>query len=427
MRKRKNKVLSLVLAAILTVSSGSVVQAGSGTNLQNTPGAKASIQSLGEPCSVEKVLKAAKVHSVRTQSANAKATDTTLVEDTIPITMMNTGNEKVTKIGQIILWAQNGTKNDHYQYSQAVTFKSKGTVDMAVSYAAISSNAKQKSATYGLFYDEALTKPVDSYQFCDAVGETTSRMYKVPKAGTYYLGIYVYANVYSDAVNDGWAFLSTVAFYNGADRTISHNKQIAVGQKEPQTNYFKFKATQTGYVSAFSNKDNAYSVKVALCNDKKKAYSDDTAVGYAPSYGVTKGKTYYFKVKSSYNSSGGYLFKVKNYKVSEKSGKSKSKAVSLKKGKTANGTLQAGSSQADWYKLKLTSKKSVKILWKAKTNDTMKVTIYQGGRTIGTRSLIYSNSSYTLQSYGKWSKGTYYIKVYRGNSKSSGWYSLNWK
>ena len=79
------------------------------------------------------------------------------------------------------------------------------------------------------------------------------------------------------------------------------------------------------------------------------------------------------------------------------------------------------------YKTVKVGKKSVKILWKAKTNDTMKITVYQGGRAIGTRSLIYSNSSYTLQSLGKWSKGTYYIKVYRGNSKSSGWYSLKWK
>ena len=296
-----------------------------------------------------------------------------------------------------------------------------------MNYSAKSDGAKQKSATYGLFYDSALTKPVDSYQFCDELGETTSRMFKVPKPGKYYLGIYVYASTYSDGVYDAWGFVAAAGFYNGADRTILHNKQIAIGQKEPQTNYFKFKATQTGYVSAFASKDSKYSVKVALCNSKKKAYSDYTAVGYNPSYGVTKGKTYYFKVASSYNSNGGYFFKVKNYKVSEKSGKSKGKAVTIKKGKTVSGTLQAGSSQADWYKFKLTSKKSVKILWKAKTNDTMKITVYQGGRTIGTRSLIYSNSSYTLQSLGKWSKGTYYIKVYRGNSKSSGWYSLKWK
>lgn len=428
MMKRKGKVLSLVLAAILTVSSGSVVQAAdTSTKVQNTQAVKAEAQSLEAQSSIVKAVKAAKVSPVSAQSATVKATKTTVVDGSIPVIMMNTGNESVNKVGQIILAARNGTVGNHYQYSQAVTFKTKGTLDFAMNYSAKSDGAKQKSATYGLFYDSALTKPVDSYQFCDELGETTSRMFKVPKPGKYYLGIYVYANTYSDGVYDAWGFVAAAGFYNGADRTILHNKQIAIGQKEPQTNYFKFKATQTGYVSAFASKDSKYSVKVALCNSKKKAYSDYTAVGYNPSYGVTKGKTYYFKVASSYNSNGGYFFKVKNYKVSEKSGKSKGKAVTIKKGKTVSGTLQAGSSQADWYKFKLTSKKSVKILWKAKTNDTMKITVYQGGRAIGTRSLIYSNSSYTLQSLGKWSKGIYYIKVYRGNSKSSGWYSLKWK
>ena len=39
----------------------------------------------------------------------------------------------------------------------------------------------------------------------------------------------------------------------------------------------------------------------------------------------------------------------------------------------------------------------------------------------------YSDASRTLESAGKWSKGTYYIKIQRANSKSSGWYSLKWK
>ena len=168
MMKRKGKVLSLVLAAILTVSSGSVVQAAdTSTKVQNTHAVKAEAQSLEAQSSIVKAVKAAKVSPVSAQSATVKATKTTVVDGSIPVIMMNTGNESVNKVGQIILAARNGTVGNHYQYSQAVTFKTKGTLDFAMNYSAKSDSAKQKSATYGLFYDSALTKPVDSYQFCD--------------------------------------------------------------------------------------------------------------------------------------------------------------------------------------------------------------------------------------------------------------------
>lgn len=232
MMKRKGKVLSLVLAAILTVSSGSVVQAAdTSTKVQNTHAVKAEAQSLEAQSSIVKAVKAAKVSPVSAQSATVKATKTTVVDGSIPVIMMNTGNESVNKVGQIILAARNGTVGNHYQYSQAVTFKTKGTLDFAMNYSAKSDSAKQKSATYGLFYDSALTKPVDSYQFCDELGETTSRMFKVPKPGKYYLGIYVYANTYSDGVYDAWGFVAAAGFYNGADRTILHNKRLRLDKK----------------------------------------------------------------------------------------------------------------------------------------------------------------------------------------------------
>ena len=137
MMKRKGKVLSLVLAAILTVSSGSVVQAAdTSTKVQNTQAVKAEAQSLEAQSSIVKAVKAAKVSPVSAQSATVKATKTTVVDGSIPVIMMNTGNESVNKVGQIILAARNGTVGNHYQYSQAVTFKTKGTLDFAMNYLA---------------------------------------------------------------------------------------------------------------------------------------------------------------------------------------------------------------------------------------------------------------------------------------------------
>ena len=75
----------------------------------------------------------------------------------------------------------------------------------------------------------------------------------------------------------------------------------------------------------------------------------------------------------------------------------------------------------------MTSKKTVKITINGKTNDTLKAVVYKGSKNIGSGSFSYYKSGLTLTSVGKLSKGTYYIKIYRGNSKSSGWYSLKWK
>ncbi|MDO5589742.1 MAG: hypothetical protein Q4F98_01610 [Lachnospiraceae bacterium] len=424
MKKRTKKLLSLTLAVMLAVSSGSVVSAAEpSAKMQSTETKKAQKQSLQAGRNIVNAVKQVKENRLSTKSVSAKANEPNLVNGKIPVVMIKDGYEDVNEIGQILLFSKNGTVNNHYQYSQPLKLKAKGTVDFAVSYVAKSDTAEERPIMFGLFYDEELTRPVDSYNYCNKVDDTQSRIFKVPKAGTYYLGIYL--NAYeSDSYNAGWGVFAAAGYYNGADRTLSNKKRIVVGQKDGQTNYFKYKATQTGYVTALSDKDSKYAVRVALCNSKKKAYSDYTSVGYGPTYGVTKGNTYYFKVQSSYNNNGGFFFRVNNNKVTEKSGQSKSKAVALKKGRTANGTIQAGSSKADWYKITLSSKKSVKILWKAKTNNQMKVTIYQGSRTVGTRSLSYYDSAITLKSVGKWSKGTYYVKVYRGDSKSSGWYSL---
>lgn len=132
----------------------------------------------------------------------------------------------------------------------------------------------------------------------------------------------------------------------------------------------------------------------------KRTLLGDTSMRYTPIYGVKAGTTYCIRIQSSYNSNGGYAFKVTNNKIKEKSGKTKKKAVMIKK-KTKKGTITAGSKQADWYKFKLTKKKSVKITFKGRTNDKFKVTIYKGGKKVGTRTYWHTDASMTLKSVGK--------------------------
>lgn len=305
-------------------------------------------------------------------------------------------------------------------YSQQEYIPAKGTVIMTVA-AEDDSQGSNGYVRFGVFKDAALTQPVDSTMDVNSGADGKVCVFRVPSAGTYYLGVYSFINDSSAAKNYGVAAIA--AYSKGTDRTLSNGKWTAVGQKDAQTNYFKFKATSTGYIKV-SNSDRVY---VTLCSSKKKALSGEDWNLYDPVYGVKKGNTYYVKVRALYNASGMYQLKVTNTGISEKSGTTKSKAVTIKKGSTKKGTITAGSSQADWYKFKLTSKKTVKMTIKGATNDQLKIAVYDGKKVVKTSTIYNNTKSITLTSVGKWSKGTYHIKVYRGNSKSSGWYSLKWQ
>lgn len=164
-------------------------------------------------------------------------------------------------------------------------------------------------------------------------------------------------------------------------------------------------------------------------SSKKKALSNAVYVSdYSPkvTFGVKKG-TYYIKAKNNTNPDGIYQIKYTNKRIKEKSGKKKSRAVLLKKKRTKKGTIVAGEKRTDWYKFRVTKRKTVRITMKGATNDELKVAVYKGGRNIGRGTLYESRGGVRLKSLGKLSKGTYYIKVYRGNKKSSGWYSLSWR
>ncbi|MDE6957013.1 MAG: hypothetical protein K2O96_02805, partial [Lachnospiraceae bacterium] len=304
-------------------------------------------------------------------------------------------------------------KGNRWGWSRTVSFSKKGTLVLAAQRV-----YGNKSVSFGIYKDANMTQRVDLDLYLSDSSIKT-RVIKIPKAGKYYMGAYAAANPEADV----HAIATSALFVSGGDRTITNNKQIAVGQKDKQINYFKFKATATGYVTCYAS--DKY-IKVALCNSSKKALSGYTNAGYNPTYGVVKGKWYYFKVYSRYNSEGSYTFKVKHGKIAEKSGRTKAKASTLGRNSTRKATITAGSGQADWYKLKLTSKRTFKLYFNGRTNDRLKIEIYQGKKKY-TRTFYNTHKSLTLSFSGSWPKGTYYIKVSRGNSKSSGWYSLKWK
>ena len=225
--------------------------------------------------------------------------------------------------------------------------------------------------------------------------------------------------------------------------------------------YFQIKPTKTGYITVTSDYISGYNV--ALCNASKKLasreskslddfYSAGSSYAYQKvlCYGVKKGKTYYIRVKGASGERTSDTAAYPNYSDRPfigsikwtnsavkgiKYGKSKKKAVVLKKNKTRKGVVLAGVTKHQWYKIK-TSKKKVKISFYAKNN-------------CGT---IYARVHYrTYGSHGKWLKGrlfamrgdshykdagtitkytkktaTYYVEVYP-DYKASGAYTLKWK
>ena len=230
-----------------------------------------------------------------------------------------------------------------------------------------------------------------------------------------------------------------------------------------KSNYIKFKSNVNGYVTlTFGNNSKMGEAMgfVTFCNSKKRAlgrnseyFDTNAAKPYqrTRTYGVKKGTTYYIKIESA----GGVKVAANVKAVNKKAGTKRGNAKTLSKGKKAEGYIVAGSKAADWYKIKLTKQQKLKFYYSAKTNGAVlmnsgsidcyngiKFTLYDGkGKPFisGVNNYDFANlldasptQTYFLESQytGKKSglkPGTYYMKVERYNSTSSGYYSLKWK
>lgn len=419
MRKRMSRILSGLLVSVLVMSTGSVVQA------EDQRGSAAGKPKVEAEAIAGQEEGAKALESMGSTEMAKEITAKATVEGKIPVSNVVTGKEEPKDVGSIQYFnTDQYKKGSRYGYGQKVSLK-KGVLSLTVGVAADSTD----NAWFGIYKDANLTQKVSEDYVTK--GYTRTKDFWVPKNGTYYIG--VYSNISSSAVpgTRGVGFAAVAVTVDGNDRTLTSGKQIAVGVKGKQTNYFKFKVKKAGYITVPMTSDgSARSCKVTLCNSKKKALTNELSLGgiYTKSivYGVKKG-TYYIKVKYPYSSTDAYTFKVtSNSSIKEKSGTKKAKAVTLKKSKTKKGTIQAGSGQADWYKFKKTSKKKTTVTIGGRTNDKIKVTLYRGSKKIATGTFNYSHKGYefTMTNYPK---GTYYIKIERGSKKSSGWYSVKWK
>lgn len=426
MKKVTSKVLVMLLAMTMIFTSAGVAFAGTTSVATEAKSSKTTTIDNAFVKDVKVSVKKAAASEKNIKSSNGSFIFTTLK------TGSDSEFEKAAdNINTFFFDAESVLFNSNKGVSCAVKFPSKGTVTLDIAGyafdAAVENIVYGNGLTYGLFYDQACTKAVDSTGFVSSNGSENARVFNIPKGGTYYIGVYTTINTYSTAQCYYGALAAIYA--NGADRTLSNKTWSVVGLKNSQTNYFKFKATYNGYVTVSTDK--LYGKVTLLSSSKNTTYSN--AISAYPksnaniTYGVKKGTTYTLKVTSNSNSDGMYRIKYSNKSVTEKSGTSRSKAVTVSRNSTKKGFIAAGSSQADWYKIKLT-KSTLKITLSGGTCDKIVAKLYNSkGKAVSSSTASISRSGYNYYLSGKnLKKGTYYIKVYRANSKSSGYYNLKW-
>lgn len=274
------------------------------------------------------------------------------------------------------------------------------------------------------------------------------------KALSFVLALAMVVTAFTVAAPEGVQAAAAKSFKGQGKSTVTIKDQDCYNASFSayKTNYIKFKANKTGYVTVtFKGASSVYANPagyVTFCNSKKKALGESQeawstnyskAWGYTRSYGVKKGQTYYFAVVSN----GGIKVTASVTAVAKSSANSKSKAKSLAKGKAAKGVIIAGDNKADWYKIKLTSSAKLKLSVTGKCNGDndkygIKFTFYDTDGKMWTNSswsyvspqvpsdgmnISMVNSSGTKFDI---SSGTYYVKVERLNKQSSGYYTLKW-
>ena len=184
-----------------------------------------------------------------------------------------------------------------------------------------------------------------------------------------------------------------------------------------------------GYLTLYdSAKSNALSSKSIFYNTK----NSKNPYWYKITFGLQKNQVYYIRVKALNGVKLSYSYK----KVNDKSGSSQAKALSVKKDKAKTGLIPAGSTNGDWYKIKISKKQKIKLYYKAKTSGSFRISIYSGNKRLGSRNVYYTDGYQKMticqknSSTGKTSgmnAGEYYLKIEKANSLSSGYYVIKWK
>jgi hypothetical protein len=296
-----------------------------------------------------------------------------------------------------------------------------------------------KDLEAGIYQDLECTRPVGDGFLLDAFDDSADAEIAIPKKGTYYVKFTYNKYSYSYGIK---TYKVKIYSISGEDRTLSDGKATVayqVSDKDKIIYKFNIKDTKLlGFrIVPYDNSSGA-SAYFRLLDKHKKQLTGKSYVAslqnieskYDPIdkyYTVDKG-TYYLEVDVSCSI---YKLESKVFDVNKQAGSSKSKAKVLKnKGSAAEGyfTVSDKTSKADWYKFSATSSRQYINFTIGYIHDGD--IIFQILNSKG--EILYDASEetgYEEGSYYHWveksySKGTYYVKVFKGSKNSSCVYTV---
>ena len=331
-----------------------------------------------------------------------------------------------------------------------------GTTDSDV-YGYVSVGVKTK----GKLYVDAIAGSSNEYGTSVIVGVLNKTKGTITHSGSYYLspgetelrlgGVDVTAGkTYAIGINSysgGSIKVRAYVYSYKNNRFLKAGKMmLSSGYKGSRTTTalrYKVRPKKTGLMTV-KLKEYGYSstsgdVTILTKNKKtasKKLWYYTGAAGYKAVFGVKKGVTYYLKVTDTYGSPDScYKYGVK-YTVKKtplKKNTKKRKAIRLKrKGAWKKNILLANNKSGNqWYKFKVTKKRTTRI--KVDTTNvksgTVKMTVYCGKKKIDTVTLSNGvRKPYTITystTWGKAKRGTYYVKIHKAK-KATGQYRIKY-
>ncbi|MFW5631609.1 MAG: hypothetical protein ACOCM4_07290 [Acetivibrio ethanolgignens] len=293
-------------------------------------------------------------------------------------------------------------------------------------YIPMSIAGTEKGITAQLYSDASCTEKTGYSKYLSSGTLEATLSAPITKAGTYYLQ-FTYKGTSSDV-----AVTISPYCYNSETRKINVKEDVYSFSGNNELLYHEISIPKTGYIKVAADSDNYVgSTYVTLYNSKKEAcsnsvYLSNTSKGGVTYFAVKKG-TYYIALKgtSSAVSHLNYSFTA----VSEKSGTSKKKAVTISQGKTVKGLVQSEDSMEkyDYYKIKLTKKQALSLTITSKSCDQLKFKVIPASSKLtifGDTVRIYDSDKVSFKSKDKFPAGTYYIQVEKGSKTTSGYYTI---
>lgn len=227
---------------------------------------------------------------------------------------------------------------------------------------------------------------------------------------------------------------SPVSIVNGGEKMYDN----------PSNGYSWFKVKTTGQrnLKIQFSEEGTFNVRLYKQNKKTVLGGGTVSVGkgkkYTTYYAVPAG-TYYVRVYKKEAVTPYYGIKMSTSKVTEKSGATKTKAVSFGKNVLKKGTLLAtetAASSVDWYKVTIKKKQNFWMHLTFKTGGIskggVKISVYKKGSSKVQLSKKFASGAYsqdwklfTKGNNGKLAPGTYYFKVQKYNY-GTGYYALKW-